>query len=51
MVSICQATGLDKTPVRILLRQRTGRIEFKDTPAAREKKRAEKKHRTPSKRR
>ena len=48
---IRQATGLDKTPVRILLRQRTGRIEFKDRPATREKKRAEKKRRTPSKRR
>ena len=48
---IRQATGLDKTPVRILLRQRTGRIEFKDTPAEREKKRAAKKGRKSSKRR
>ena len=48
---IRQATGLDKTPVRILLRQRTGRIEFKDRPATREKNRVAKKRRTPSKRR
>jgi GTP-binding protein len=48
---IRSAAGLDKTPVRLLLRQRSGRLEFKDTPAQREKRRAEKKHRTPSKRR
>ena len=45
------AAGLDKTPVRLLLRQRSGRLKFSDTPAQREKRRAEKKHRTPSKRR
>ena len=48
---IRSAAGLDKTPVRLLLRQRSGRLEFKDTPAQREKRRAEKKRRTPSKRR
>jgi GTP-binding protein len=48
---IRSAAGLDKTPVRLLLRQRSGRLEFKDTPAQREKRRAEKKHRTPSRRR
>ena len=48
---IRSAAGLDKTPVRLLLRQRSGRLQFKDTPAQREKRRAEKKHRTPSKRR
>jgi len=48
---IRSAAGLDKTPVRLLLRQRSGRLEFKDTPAQRAKRRAEKKHRTPSKRR
>ena len=48
---IRSAAGLDKTPVRLWLRQRSGRLEFQDTPAQREKKRAAKKRRTPSKRR
>lgn len=48
---IRQATGLDKTPVRLLLRQRSGRMEFKDTPAKREKRHRERKHRTSAKRR
>jgi GTP-binding protein len=48
---IRQATGLDKTPVRLLLRQRSGRIEFKDTPAKREQRQRERKGRSPAKRR
>lgn len=45
------ATGLDQTPIRLLLRQRSGRIEFKTRPAKREKKGRGRKRRTSSKRR
>jgi GTP-binding protein len=48
---IREATGLDKTPVRLLLRQRSGRMEFKDRPAQREKRRQSRKGRNPAKRR
>jgi GTPase len=48
---IREATGLDQSPVRLLLRQRSGRMEFNDRPAAREKRRRDRKKRTPAKRR
>ena len=48
---IRQATGLDKTPVRLLLRQRSGRGEYKDSPAQREQRQRERKGRPPAKRR
>jgi len=45
------ATGLDQTPVRLLLRQRSGRMQFDDHPAAREKRRRDRKKRGAAKRR
>jgi GTP-binding protein len=48
---IRQATGLAKTPLRLLLRQRSGRMEFKDRPAVRERKKHTRKQRKSSKRR
>jgi GTP-binding protein len=48
---IREATGLDQSPVRLLLRQRSGRMEFNDHPAAREKRRRDRKKRAPAKRR
>jgi GTPase len=48
---IREATGLDQTPIRLLLRQRSGRMEFSDRPAVREKRRRDRKKRTPAKRR
>jgi len=48
---IRRSTGLDKTPIRLLLRQRSGRMEFKDRPAKREKRRVGRKRRSSAKRR
>jgi GTP-binding protein len=48
---IREAAGLDQTPVRLLLRQRSGRMEFNERPAAREKRLRVRKKRTPAKRR
>ena len=48
---IRQAAGLDKTPIRLLLRQRSGRMVFKDRPAQRETKRGLRKRRKARKRR
>ena len=45
------ATGLDQTPIRLLLRQRSGRMEFSDRPAVREKRLRNRKKRAPAKRR
>jgi GTP-binding protein len=48
---IREAAGLDITPVRLLLRQRSGRMEFSDRPAVREKRRRSRSKRSPAKRR
>jgi GTP-binding protein len=48
---IRRGAGLDKTPIRLVLRQRSGRIEFKTRPAKREKKGRRRKSRTTAKRR
>jgi len=45
------AAGLDKTPVRLLLRQRSGRMTFKDRPVRRERGHRRRKKRTPAGRR
>jgi len=48
---IRRAAGLDKTPVRLVLRQRSGRMTFKDKPAQRAKQRRERKSRRTARRR
>ena len=48
---IRRATGLDQTPVRLLLRQRSGRMIFKDRPVKREQRRRGRKTRTQTRRR
>jgi GTP-binding protein len=48
---IRRATGLDQTPVRLLLRQRSGRMTFKNRPARREQRARRGKARTPGRRR
>lgn len=48
---IREAAGLDKTPVRLLLRERSGRMTFKDRPAQREKRRRARKSRSATRRR
>ena len=48
---IRESAGLDQTPVRLLLRQRSGRMEFSDRPAVREKRRRKRKGRLKAKRR
>jgi GTP-binding protein len=48
---IRRAAGLDKTPLRLLLRQRSGRMVFKDRPAKPDQRRRGRKYRPSAKRR
>jgi len=43
---IREATGLNQTPLRLRLRQRSGRMTFKDRPAQREKKKRARKRKS-----